>query len=52
VLEDELLRRFKVEVVGRAKDLRHRFYAISIERKILHPAVSVISEAARKQMFT
>ena len=51
VLEEELLERYKVEIVGRAKDLRQRFYAISVERKILHPAVTLICETARKQIF-
>jgi LysR family transcriptional activator of nhaA len=51
VLEEEVTRRYKVEVLGRAKELRQRFYAISAERKIQHPAVSVICETARKQIF-
>jgi LysR family transcriptional activator of nhaA len=51
VLEDEVLSRYRVEVLGRASDLRQRFYAISAERKIQHPAVAVICKTARKQIF-
>jgi LysR family transcriptional regulator, transcriptional activator of nhaA len=40
-----------VQLVGRAKELRQRFYAISVERKIRHPAVVAICEVARKQIF-
>ena len=32
-------------------DVRERFYAISIERKLKHPAVVAISEEARARLF-
>jgi LysR family transcriptional activator of nhaA len=51
VVADELRRRFKVQVVGRLADVRQSFYAISIERKIKHPAVMAICEVARKHIF-
>jgi LysR family transcriptional activator of nhaA len=51
VLEKELCRRYRVEVVGRAREVRQRFYALSVERKIAHPAVAAICEAARNQIF-
>ena len=51
VVADEIRRRYKVQVVGRLKDVRQRFYAISIERKIRHPAVVAICEAARTHIF-
>jgi LysR family transcriptional activator of nhaA len=51
VVEKEVLRRHKVQLVGRSKKIRQRFYAISIERKIKHPAVVAICEAARKHIF-
>jgi LysR family transcriptional activator of nhaA len=35
----------------RAKDVRQRFYAISVERKIKNPAVVAICEAARKNIL-
>lgn len=51
VIEDEVRQRYGVHLVGRVEDVRQRFYAISVERKIRHPAVLAISEAARKDIF-
>ena len=51
VVEQEIRRRYKVQLVGRLDGLRQRFYAISVERKIRHPAVAAICEAARKHIF-
>jgi LysR family transcriptional activator of nhaA len=51
VVEAEIRRRYKVQVVGRTQDIRQRFYAISVERKIKHPAVAAICEVARKHIF-
>jgi LysR family transcriptional activator of nhaA len=51
VVEAEIRRRYKVELVGPLKELRQRFYAISVERKIRHPAVAAICEAARTEIF-
>jgi len=51
VVERDVRQRSHVEVVGRAKDLRQRFYAISVERKIKHPAVIAICDVARKHIF-
>jgi LysR family transcriptional regulator, transcriptional activator of nhaA len=33
-------------------EVRERFYAISVERKLKHPAVVAISEAAQQHLFT
>ncbi len=51
ILEAELHRLYQVEVVGRAESLRQRFYAISVERKLKHPAVLAICESARRDLF-
>ncbi len=51
VVEQEIRRRYDVRLVGRIDGLRQRFYAISVERKIRHPAVAAICEAARKHIF-
>ena len=42
---------YRVRRIGRADDVRARFYAISIERKIKNPAVVAICEAARHELF-
>ena len=51
VIEKEVRQRYKVHVVGRTTEIRQRFFAISVERKIRHPAVVAICEAARKNIF-
>ena len=51
VVETEIRRQFQVEALGRAETVRERFYAISIERRLKHPAVIAISRAARTGIF-
>lgn len=50
-IEDEVRRQRHVVVVGRTMEVRERFYAISVERKLKHPAVTAIVEAAREGIF-
>jgi LysR family transcriptional activator of nhaA len=52
VIEEEVERQYGVRVFGRTEDVRERFYAISVERRIKHPAIVAISEAARTRLFT
>ena len=40
VFEAEFRRLYNVEVVGHVKTLRQQFYAISVDRRIQHPAVA------------
>ena len=42
LIEAELLRETGVRLVGRARDVRERFYAITLEEKPRHPAVVAI----------
>lgn len=51
VVEDQTKARHGVEVVGRIDSIRQSFYAISVDRRIKHPAVSVLTHAARSQLF-
>lgn len=46
----EVRRQFKVTRVGVAGRVRERFYAISIERRLTHPAVVALSRAARASL--
>ena len=50
-IEAEIRREYRVSVVGRTAAVRERYYAITIERRIKHPAVVAISEAARTRLF-
>ena len=51
VIADEVQRQYQVRPVGRLDEVRERFYAISVERKLKHPAVIAISEEARQKLF-
>jgi LysR family transcriptional regulator, transcriptional activator of nhaA len=51
VLEREVREQYGVRMVGQLPDVRERFYAISVERRLKHPAVMAISEAARRSLF-
>lgn len=47
VAEDELLRHYELARVGATDGVRERFYALSLERRLKHPAVLAICSAAR-----
>jgi LysR family transcriptional activator of nhaA len=51
VVDEDTRQRYKVHLVGHAADIRQRFYAISVERKIKHPAVVAICEVARRDVL-
>jgi len=51
VIEKDIRRQYGVQIIGRVETLRERFYAISVERKVKHPAVVAIAAAARKKLF-
>jgi len=36
---------------GRLDRVRERFYAVSVERRLKHPAVIAITESARRELF-
>ena len=42
---------YGVRVVGRTNAVTERFYAITVERRIKHPAVVEISRLARERLF-
>jgi LysR family transcriptional activator of nhaA len=50
-IERDICGQYRVRVIGRAESLKERFYAISCERKIKHPAVAIICDAARSELF-
>ena len=47
----EATTRFGFGVIGRTDACRQRFYAITPERKLTHPAVTAITSGARKRLF-
>jgi len=52
VMEAETVAQFGVEVIGRSDELVEEFYAVSVERRITHPCVVAITDAARGQLFS
>jgi len=51
IIENEIRSQYSVEVVGRIDEVRERFYAITVDRKLRHPAVQAIYRAAREELF-
>lgn len=51
VLKKQFRREGRLRVLGSANTVRNRFFAISVERKLKHPAVVAICETARHELF-
>ena len=51
ILAKEICRQYQVERIGAPQDLVEEFYAISVERRITHPGIAAITEAARSELF-
>jgi len=49
---DQTEKQFGLVALGSTKEVTKSFYAISVERKLTHPAVVAISEAARLEIFS
>jgi len=50
-VDAELRRQYRVERIGLVEDVRFQCFAISVERRLKHPAVVAISKAARGSLF-
>ena len=51
VVTKEVRRQYQVRKIGEADGIIERFYAVSVERKIQHPAVAAVCDAARRALF-
>lgn len=51
-IEAEVTRQYGVVKFGHIDEPKARFYAISTERRIKHPAVAMITENARSELFS
>jgi LysR family transcriptional activator of nhaA len=51
IVEREVMSQYDVQVVGRTEEVKERFYAISAERRLKHPAVVAVSDAAKHRLF-
>ncbi len=50
-ITDMVVRQYGVVQVGSTEEIREQFYAISVQRKLTHPAVLAISRAAQQDLF-
>lgn len=50
-VEDEIRKQFDLHLIGTIPKAKEQFYAITVERKLRHPAVVAISEMAREELF-
>jgi LysR family transcriptional activator of nhaA len=50
-IEAEVESQYRVRSIGQTPLVLERFYAISVERRLKHPAVIAIIEAARSELF-
>jgi LysR family transcriptional activator of nhaA len=51
VLEAEIRAQYGVRLLGRTDEFAEEFYAISVERRVTHPCVVAITDAARGRLF-
>ena len=51
-MENDVLEKFGVSVIGRIDEIQEHFYLISPERHIKNLAVTAITEVARKNLFS
>jgi len=51
IIEQEVKETFGLEVIGRLSEIKQKFYAISAERKVTHPAIAAICDTARDIIF-
>ncbi len=52
VVGDEIRKLHGVHLVGQTEEVREEFFAITVERRITHPAVAAIAKAARDGMLS
>lgn len=51
IIVSSVRRQYDVAIVGPLDKVRERFYAVSAERRLKHPAVIAITESARRELF-
>ncbi len=51
VIADEVQRHYGVKILGQTDEVVERFFAISVQRRLTHPAVTAVSDAARRELF-
>lgn len=52
VIEKEICRQYRVQVVGQMEGLKQHFYAITVERRLKHPVVLALVRTARQELLS
>ncbi|HSI05487.1 MAG TPA: transcriptional activator NhaR, partial [Myxococcota bacterium] len=47
----EVCMQYGVQIIGQAPEVKERFYAVSVERRLKHPAVVALTDIARHETF-
>ena len=50
-IEAEVEWQYQVTAIGQVDEVKEHFYAISVERRVLHPVVSAVLKTARESLF-
>ncbi len=51
VIEPQIKRQYRLQKVGIARGIAERFYALTGERRLKHPALVALTEAAKRDLF-
>jgi LysR family transcriptional regulator, transcriptional activator of nhaA len=51
VIESEVCQQMGLVSIGRTDDVREKYYAITVERRLRHPAVVALADVARAETF-
>ena len=51
-IEKEICRQYQVQVIGQLDSLKQHFYAITVDRRLKHPAVLAIVRTARQALLS
>ena len=51
VVAKEISRQYQVRTIGPVTGLKERFYGVTVDRRIKHPAVLAISQSAKEFVF-
>ncbi len=52
VIEAEIEWQYQVTAIGQVAEVKEYFYAITVERRVTHPVISVVMNAARESLFS
>lgn len=52
VIEAEICRMYRMSVIGSTDEIQERFYAVSLERRLKHESIVLITDTARTDLFS